>query len=213
MSFPVYDYRTDIRNLLVTPEIRSKFLRLDPGHPTGSGHTHDLGHEVFLVLEGQCRFTIDGESQVLGPGQMCVALAGQMHAVAVVGDKPMTMYLSVTPHVQPTHTTWSEPGQRRPHRFMPSSTYDVESDDSKPFDELVDEFVVATQALAQAARRGSLMERELARSVKQAMAAGDAQVAASHRGEMWDNLYPVYVLSQELASIWNDLAPRAGPTE
>ena len=28
MGFPVYDYRTDVRNVLVTPQIRSRFLRV-----------------------------------------------------------------------------------------------------------------------------------------------------------------------------------------
>ena len=126
MTFDVYDYRTDVRNILVTPEIRSRFLKVEPGGPAGS-HTHDLGHEVFLVLDGIAEFEIDGNKRQLGPGQMCVALAGQMHGVRAVGDRPTTMYLSVTPHVQPTHTFWDDAGRRLPHRFAPSSNYDVEA--------------------------------------------------------------------------------------
>ena len=41
--------------------------------------SHDLGHEVFLVLEGRAEFDIDGEKELLGPGQMCVALVDQLH--------------------------------------------------------------------------------------------------------------------------------------
>ena len=31
MGFPVYDFRKDIRNILVTPEIRARFLRMELG--------------------------------------------------------------------------------------------------------------------------------------------------------------------------------------
>src|SRR5437763_15894207 len=95
MSFAVYDFRTDVRNLLVTPQIRSRFLRMEPGQ-VARRHSHDLGHEVFLVLAGRAAFEIEGETAELGPGQMCVVLADQLHSVRVIGAEPMTMYLSVT---------------------------------------------------------------------------------------------------------------------
>ena len=38
MTFDVYDYRTDVRNILVTPEIRSRFLRVEPGGPGWLAH-------------------------------------------------------------------------------------------------------------------------------------------------------------------------------
>ena len=41
MGFPVYDYRTDIRNVLVTPQIRSRFLKMEPGQ-SAQLHSHDL---------------------------------------------------------------------------------------------------------------------------------------------------------------------------
>ena len=212
MGFPVYDFRTDVRNVLVTPQIRSRFLRLEPGPSTG-GHSHDLGHEVFLVLQGRAEFEIDGEVEELGPGQMCVALAGQMHSVHAVGDEPMIMYLSVTPHIQPTHTMWGEDGQRLPHRFTPSSSYDADTDTETPIADLVDELVRSTDALAQAARGAATAEAKLAEALKGALASGDEGKAARTRGDMWDALAPAYKLSHELASKWNDLAPRAGPTE
>ena len=47
MSFEVYDYHTDIRHLLGTPEIQARFLRLEVGGPglaneRPRGHSHDL---------------------------------------------------------------------------------------------------------------------------------------------------------------------------
>ena len=65
MSFPVFDYRADIRNLLVTPQIRARFLRMEPGQ-VASRHSHDLGHEIFLILQGRCVFEIDGVERELG---------------------------------------------------------------------------------------------------------------------------------------------------
>ena len=46
-------------------------MRMEAGF-VAEPHSHDLGHEVFLVLEGRAEFDIDGEKEVLGPGQMCV---------------------------------------------------------------------------------------------------------------------------------------------
>ena len=66
MGFPVYDYRTDVRNVLVTPQIRSRFLKMEPGQ-SAQLHSHDLGHEIFLILEGRVEFEIDGETEELGP--------------------------------------------------------------------------------------------------------------------------------------------------
>ena len=52
MSFQIFDYRNEdhIKNLLVTPNIRSRFLRMEPGQVAGR-HSHDLGHEIFLILQ------------------------------------------------------------------------------------------------------------------------------------------------------------------
>ena len=116
VPFDVYDFRTDVRNVVITTEIRSRFLRMEPGY-TAPRHSHDVGHEVFLVLDGQAEFEIDGDRAILGPGQMCFARAGQMHQVTVIGDRPMTMYLSVTPHLEPTHTFWDDHGRQLPARY------------------------------------------------------------------------------------------------
>src|SRR6266699_2430317 len=109
MALEVFDSRTDVRNLFITPEIRSRVMRFQPGE-VAHGHTHDLGHEMFLVFAGQ--------SGLVGPGQICVARAGEWHEIRIVGDEPMTLYLSVTPHIEPTHTQWDhEGGTQLPYRY------------------------------------------------------------------------------------------------
>ena len=52
MTLAVYDFRTDVANLLVTPQIRARFMRLEPGK-VAAAHSHDLGQEIFLVLSGR----------------------------------------------------------------------------------------------------------------------------------------------------------------
>jgi quercetin dioxygenase-like cupin family protein len=211
MGFPVYDYRSDLHNVLVTPQIRSRFLRIEPGKPT-QPHTHDLGHEVFLVLSGRAEFEIEGETEELGPGQMCVALADQSHAIRVVGDEPMTMYLSVTPHVQPTHTMWTEDGRRLPPRFVPSADYDAEAAADRSLDSLVDELVDATESLAEAAEAVSGDQPAHLETLRRAIDGGDHAAAGEARNAMWESLFPVFQRVNRLAAMWNELAPRAGET-
>ena len=52
MAFQIFDFRNErhIKNLLVTPHIRSRFLRMKPGQ-VADMHSHDLGHEIFLILQ------------------------------------------------------------------------------------------------------------------------------------------------------------------
>ncbi len=209
MGLEVYDFRTDVRNVLVTPQVRSRFMRLEAG-AVAAPHSHDLGHEVFLVLEGRAEFEINGEKAVLGPGQMCVALVDQQHGIRVLDDAPMTMYLSVTPHIQPTHTMW-ENGQRLPHRFAPDSAYD-EEEDSSPFSEALDRFLEWSDAVARAAEAAKEFETNAAEDLATAVAAGDMDAADALRSRMWDALFPLFRDSAELASTWNALAPRAGKT-
>ena len=207
MGFPVYDYRTDVRNVLVTPQIRSRFLKMEPGQ-SAQLHSHDLGHEIFLILEGRVEFEIDGETEELGPGQMCVALADQPHTVRVLGDEPMTMYLSVTPHIHPTHTPRTADGERLPHNFASARAYDVEPDMQVTVSELVARQVHAAELLAELTQTCAAVQQEMGAQLKTALAEGDADAATAARKAMWEALYPVYKATAELADVWNALAPR-----
>ncbi len=211
MPLPIYDYRTDERNLLVSPQIRARFMRLDPGE-TARAHSHDLGHEIFLVLAGKAEFTIAGETALVGPGQLCIALVDQMHSVRAIGDKPMIMYLSVTPHIQPTHTYWGPGGRRLPHRFVDSSNYDHPTDAITPLGELLDRLRATTLAIRDAADSAADAQSEFATDLADAAAAGDLGSADEHRGRIWDALFQVHRQVAELANRWNDIAPRAGRT-
>jgi len=212
MSFSIFDYRKDLANLLVSPHIRARFLRIEPGEIHGM-HSHDLGHEVFFILEGRLTFYIDGEEQTLRPGQLCVALADQIHQVRNNGEEPVYMYLSVTPHVQPTHTGRDADGTRHPTRFVASSSYDFVTDESTPIDELIDDFTAKAESLADSARKGAETSRQLGAQLKDALSNGYAEEAVHLREALWEQLRQTHRDLYALSDRWNDLAPRAGKLE
>ena len=163
------------------------------------------------MLSGRAEFEIDGEKAEVGPGQMCVALIDQPHAVRALGDEPMTMYLSVTPHIQPTHTTWTEDGQRMPFRFAPSANYDVDYGEARPLETLLSELAGAAELLAGAAEAAGGQEEALGH-LRKAIDDGDLATAAEIRDRVWGKLFPVFQSANRVAELWNELAPRADGT-
>ncbi len=210
MPLEVYDYRTDLRNLVITPEIRSRFMRLEAG-AVASRHSHDLGHEVFVVLEGRAEFEIDGERAILCPGQMCFALAGQLHQIRVVGDGPMSMYLSVTPHLEPTHTFWDERGNKLSPRYGNSTSSERAAlpRPPDPPEALADRHVAAAKTLAEVAEANAAAQEGAAAAFKRAVVGGDRAEAKDAVDAMWDQMYRTYRSFQALEAVWNELAPRA----
>src|SRR5713226_7572972 len=155
-------------------------MRFQPGE-VSHGHTHDLGHEMFVVLDGQAEFTIAGESAIVGPGQICVARAGEWHEIRTLPDQPMTLYLSVTPHIEPTHTLWDrEGGTQLPYRYGGSTRAErnASSEPSERAEVLLERHVSASSALASAARDNAAAQQQRADVLRQAIQTGDA--AAAH---------------------------------
>lgn len=213
MSFDVYDYRTTNRNVLVTPEIRARLYHMKPGQ-VDSRHSHDLGHEVFLILEGQAEFNINGTKKVLGPGEMCVALVDEIHQVRnMLPDKPTIMYLSVTPHIQPTHTGRNDDDSPQPPRFRSNSGYDDSADATTTRDELLDQHLAAMQAAAEVAQNAQATQQELADKLRAAWRDGDEAAATAARNAMWDAIYTLHKRMYDLGAAWNAFAPEAAPNE
>jgi quercetin dioxygenase-like cupin family protein len=216
VPFDVYDFRTDVRNVVITTEIRSRFLRMEPGY-TAPRHSHDVGHEVFLVLDGQAEFEIDGDRAILGPGQMCFARAGQMHQVTVIGDRPMTMYLSVTPHLEPTHTFWDDHGRKLPARYgVPTAAERAQQPPAtEPLADLLDRHLAAARALAAAATASAAAQESGAAAVARAVAAKDPAAAGAALDAMSRHIAGTCAGLQALESAWNDLTVRvseSGPS-
>ena len=207
MGLPIYDFRKDIQNVLVTPQIRSRFMQLDPG-AYAEPHSHDLGHEIFIVMQGRAIFEIDGESGELGPGQMCVALVDQLHSIQVTSDEPMIMYLSVTPHIVPTHTMWDSEGRKLPYTFGPPANYDGEPSTAAT-SEVASQFASSAEAVSDTARAASGQVRRLSDSLVEAAGQGDIATARDMRSSLWEALFPLFSSTAELAELWNELAPRA----
>ena len=211
MALEVWDARRDVKNLFITPEIRARIMRFEP-HQLSSGHTHDLGHEMFLVLDGQAEFTIDGESAVLGPGQACVARAGQWHEVRAVGDGPMTLYLSVTPHIEPTHTQWErQGGAQLPYRYGVATRAEREAAGgaSDPVQVLLERHLEAADELAHAAVTNARAQQEHAGRLRSALTDGDHRAAHAALDQMWTAYRTLYNSLQASEHAWNDLAPAA----
>jgi len=212
MPYRVYDYRTDIRNLEITPEVRARFIRLEP-HEVHARHSHDLGHEVFLVLEGHADIEIEGERAVLGPGQCCFVRAEQMHQVRNAGDTPLTMYLSVTPHIEPTHTMWSEVGEKAPPHYGGATAAEraASAVPGPPLVDLAGHQVAALQHLLQTIQTALAAHRSLLVQVQQApsptLSTGNDRTSRQVAVDaLWAELSPVFQAVSALATAWNDLA-------
>ena len=208
MALEVFDYRNDIRNVFVSPQIRSRFLRMEPG-TVADRHSHDLGHEIFLILRGKARFEISGEVAEVSPGQMCVARVDEPHQVSVIGDEAMTMYLSVTPHIQPTHTGRDEDGERKPTHFLPSSSYDQE-ESRIPIDESIDHFVDLAESVATMAQNAAEEARMAGARLSRALGSRNNETADRQREILWFGVYRTFDKLFEMAEQWNKLSPRAG---
>jgi quercetin dioxygenase-like cupin family protein len=209
MPLTVWDARTDIRNLVITPEIRSRIMRFDAGQ-VSTGHTHDLGHEMFVVLDGRAEFTIAGQSAVLGPGQACVARAGEWHEIRALEEGPMTLYLSVTPHVEPTHTQWDrEGGVRLPYHYGAATRVDRALPTDPP-DVLVERHLTASQALSAAAADNAAAQVAAANDLLAALASGDFAAAHAALDEMWSAYRSLHDALRSSQLAWNELAAAAG---
>lgn len=223
MAIRVYDYRNDIRNLEIMPEIRSRFIYLEP-HEVHSRHSHDLGHEVFLVLDGHVRFDVAGETVDLLPGQFCLVRANELHQASNPDDVPATMYLSVTPHIEPTHTFWDDHGQKLPPRYG-GSTAKERAERTAPgpnAGELAERQQEALRALVTAVDAAADdHEQLLGQLLQQLSAASDAahESTAQHAAgkatldALWLRLFPIFRDTAALAGVWNELAAAATPRQ
>jgi quercetin dioxygenase-like cupin family protein len=202
VPFTVYDYRNPehIKNLLITPEMRSRILKMEPGQGFNTRHSHDLGHEVFLILQGTAEFEIEGDVRTVETGQLCFAVTDEAHSVRVIGDTPVIMYLSVTPHILPTHTGRSAEGQAKPINFSPATSYDVELDSSISRENRLSRHRSAIGALVSATAD---LVKHHATALDQ-LAGSDTPGAI--REEMWKDVYKVFKSVSEFGDSWNDLS-------
>lgn len=209
MAVTVYDCRTDNRNLEITPEIRTRFTHIAP-REVHVRHSHDLGHEVFLVLEGRLQFHLDDGVVELSAGQCCLVRADQMHQLVNATDEPAILYLSVSPHIEPTHSFWGEGGEKLPPRYGGATAREraQRGEPSSPLPELAAQQEEATRRLADHVSAAAEATIPLLRSLGDASDPGDRKETVD---QIWSRLYPVFKATSELAAIWNELAAEAVP--
>jgi mannose-6-phosphate isomerase-like protein (cupin superfamily) len=197
MAIPVHDYHSELTNIGVNPEIRSRFRRVELG-PVPAVHSHDLGGETFLVMEGTIEFTVDGESVVCQAGQSIYVPPRTTHAVRAVGERTGVIYLSVSPHVEPTHTFYDDQGQRLPPRYgVWRAAGGGEPESDLPTPALLERYRAAAQALATLAAANVVGGEINPDAVKPTV------------DRLWEMLRRVLQQVEEVERAWNELALRA----
>jgi mannose-6-phosphate isomerase-like protein (cupin superfamily) len=203
MAIPVYDYRADLTNLVVQPEIRSRFRRVELG-PVPAVHSHDLGGETFVVMEGRIEFTVADEAVVCQQGQAIFVPPRTTHAVRAVGEQTGVIYLSVSPHVEPTHTFYGPNGERLPPRYgVWRAAGGGEPDAGGTTPTLLEAYRAAAQQLAELAS-ASLGAANAATGTL----APDAPLKPTV-DTLWDALRPLLQQVEVVERTWNTLAQRA----
>jgi quercetin dioxygenase-like cupin family protein len=211
MPIRVYDYRTDIKNLEVHPEIRARFLRIEPG-PPDIPHSHDVGGEIFLVMDGQCEFLVDDERVTCSPGQLIYVEPRRRHTLRAVGDKPCVVYLSVTPHVEPTHTLYDAAGTQLPPQY--ATWRGPEDGDTDPDIATVDVATRYARALRRLAEAVQDHDGDLNRRLGALTSASGTEatgLAKQQVDDLWPGLRAVLEAVSGVESAWNALAPRVMP--
>jgi len=72
---------------------------IDPGAGLAL-HIHPNYEEATLVLEGNIEAVLEGETRILGPGDLLLAPAGAEHTITNQSDKParvLAIYPATTP--------------------------------------------------------------------------------------------------------------------
>ena len=61
-------------------------------------HTHDDSDKIYFVLEGRGTFIVGDERTELGPGESCVARAGEPHGVRNDSGENAVLLVFMAPH-------------------------------------------------------------------------------------------------------------------
>ena len=84
-------------NIFQTPRFFCDVYCFEPGQEQ-MGHVHGDQDKVYLVLEGQGKFKVGSEEQVLGPGQGTMAPAGEEHGVRNHTNARLKVLVFVAPN-------------------------------------------------------------------------------------------------------------------
>ncbi len=90
------DDRLQKHNLFQTPRFFLDVYCLKPGQ-SQKPHAHADADKVYVVLDGQCRFTVDREVADHGPWTAVFAPAGSSHGVENPGPADARLLVMMTP--------------------------------------------------------------------------------------------------------------------
>lgn len=76
---------------LRTTGAEMSFQRFEPGAETGFLHTHKTHEELYIIVEGEGRFQVDGEIFAIGEGSVIRVSPDGRRALRNTGKGPMTM--------------------------------------------------------------------------------------------------------------------------
>jgi quercetin dioxygenase-like cupin family protein len=79
-----------------TPRVHLDLYALEPGQAQRV-HTHDDQDKVYVVLEGQGRFTVGASEETAEPGEAIVAAAGAPHGVSNDSTARLLLLVLVAP--------------------------------------------------------------------------------------------------------------------
>lgn len=99
---------SEIRELLAHRNscIRNQSLaeaRVQPGKSTAP-HYHPRTEEIYYILTGTGRITIDGQSRDVGPGDAIAIPAGAIHTIAATGDEVLKFLCCCAPGYEHSDT-------------------------------------------------------------------------------------------------------------
>jgi hypothetical protein len=138
---------------------------------------------------------------------MCIAMADEVHQVRnLLPDQPTVMYLSVTPHILPTHTGRTESDDRLPHRFH---GYEPPTGEDPSVATLLDTHLQRTADLAEAARSFEEVHSQMVAQWRRALEEGDAQAAVAARNAMSGAVEEMHKRLYAASETWNALAALA----
>lgn len=120
------------------------------------------------------------------------------------------MYLSVTPHLEPTHTQWDrEGGSKLPFRYGASTRAErlARAEPPEPAETLLARHLAASHALADAATANAAAQEAAATELRNALTAGEKAPAKAAIDAMWASIYTTYKRLQAMELAWNELSP------
>ena len=137
---------------------------------------------------------------------MCVALTDQNHTVRNVGDDEVIMFLSVTPHIQPTHTYWNDDGTKQPPRFAAAGAYDEQPDRTTPTTEIAARQAAAAATVAQSATDAATVQQEQLAATGRRWRLATKPPPTPRATRCGRRLSELFSRTMELAASWNDFA-------